>query len=291
MLTRRRALNVFVSGAAVAAVAPLAGCTISVFSDTGDDSTSAAELRTYDAIMASGVLRVGIVTDLKPYSYADDTGVYQGFDVNLARRVAQDMGVAIEFVSVETPNRMMFLQNNRVDMILSCFSVTEDRKEKIDFSECYLRLPTGLLSHTSNPLTNIEEAGSRPIIVTAGSSTELKLATLYPDLNLEKYDSYASSRMAFENNEDSAWGADISDLIAFANQTPGKYVLGVREIGETWYVAPALSKGNTTFLEWLNAEMITLGSENFFHKNYEKTLLDTYGIEYEEIFVVEPGQD
>ena len=51
-----------------------------------------------------------------------------------------------------------------------------------------------------------------------------------------------------------------------------------------------MSKGNESLLNWLNDELKTLGSKNFFHKDYEKTLADTYGVDYEETLVVEPGQ-
>ena len=50
------------------------------------------------------------------------------------------------------------------------------------------------------------------------------------------------------------------------------------------------AKGNETLLAWLNEEIESLGEENFFHADYEETLADTYGLEYEETLVVEGGQ-
>ena len=54
-------------------------------------------------------------------------------------------------------------------------------------------------------------------------------------------------------------------------------------------IAPAVSKGNSTLLNWLNDEIKALGNENFFHKDYEATLVDTYGLDYENSLVVEGG--
>ena len=55
-------------------------------------------------------------------------------------------------------------------------------------------------------------------------------------------------------------------------------------------IAPAVSKGNTTLLDWINDEIKSLGEENFFHKDYEETLVDTYGLDYEDELVVEGGE-
>lgn len=53
---------------------------------------------------------------------------------------------------------------------------------------------------------------------------------------------------------------------------------------------PAVSKGNTTVLDWINEEIKALGEENFFHADYEATLADTYGSDYEDTLVVEGGE-
>ena len=62
------------------------------------------------------------------------------------------------------------------------------------------------------------------------------------------------------------------------------------ELGDLDTIAPAVSKGNDTLLAWVNETMAKLGSEKFFHADYEKTLLDVYGAAYEDTLVVEPGQ-
>ena len=85
-----------------------------------------------------------------------------------------------------------------------------------------------------------------------------------------------------------AWANDNTEVIAFANQNPG-YTVGIASLGSQDTIAPAVSQGNTTVLDWLNEEIQKLGEENFFHKDYEATLVDTYGIDYEDELVVEGG--
>ena len=74
-----------------------------------------------------------------------------------------------------------------------------------------------------------------------------------------------------------------------ARLTPG-YTVGIPSLGSKDTIAPAVSQGNQTLLDWLNEEIKSLGEENFFHKDYEETLVDTYGLDYEDELVVEGGE-
>ena len=86
-----------------------------------------------------------------------------------------------------------------------------------------------------------------------------------------------------------AWANDNTEVIAFALQNKG-YEVGIAELGNQDTIAPAVSKGNKTLLDWINEEIKSLGAENFFHKDYEETLVDTYGKDYEDSLVVEGGE-
>ena len=86
-----------------------------------------------------------------------------------------------------------------------------------------------------------------------------------------------------------AWANDNTEVIAFSLQNEG-YTVGIPSLGSQDTIAPAVSKGNESLLSWLNDEIVSLGEENFFHADYEATLVDTYGTEYEESLVVEGGK-
>ena len=81
---------------------------------------------------------------------------------------------------------------------------------------------------------------------------------------------------------------DNTEVIAFALQNSG-FTVGIPSIGGQDTIAPAVTKGNETLLDWLNSEIKALGSEKFFHKDYESTLAQTYGLDYMESLVVEGG--
>ena len=120
------------------------------------------------------------------------------------------------------------------------------------------------------------------------SSVSTYLIKNYPDIPLQKFDSYATAKEAFENGTSVAWANDNTEVIAFALQNPG-YTVGIPTLGSQDTIAPAVSKGNETLLNWINDEIKSLADEKFFHADYEATLTDTYGLDYEDSLVVEGG--
>lgn len=127
------------------------------------------------------------------------------------------------------------------------------------------------------------------IIVISGTTAETYLIENYPDIPLQKYDSYATAKNALENGNGVAWVNDNTEVIAFALQNDG-YTVGIPSLGSQDSIAPAVSKGNNTLLDWLNEEIVSLGEEQFFHAAYKATLADTYGLDYEDSLVVEGGR-
>lgn len=121
------------------------------------------------------------------------------------------------------------------------------------------------------------------------SSVSTYLIKNYPDIPLQKFDSYATAKEAFENGTSVAWANDNTEVIAFSLQNKG-YTVGIPSIGSNDSIAPAVTKGNDTLLDWINEEIKTLGEEQFFHADYEETLKDTYGSENEDSLVVEGGE-
>ena len=181
-----------------------------------------------------------------------------------------------------------FVSKN-VDLILANFTVTDERAEEVDFALPYMNAALGVVSPDSNVIKSLDNWNSKDqMIVISGTTAETYLTENYPDIPLQKYDSYATAKNALENGNGVAWANDNTEVIAFALQNKG-YTVGISELGNKDTIAPAVSKGNDTLLDWVNEEIKSLGDEQFFHKDYEETLVDTYGKDYEEDLVVEGG--
>ncbi len=272
----------------------LTGCAINAPTSTGDAGAASQDsgdkvYRTLDEIKADGKINIGVFSDKNPFGYVDENGEYQGYDVYFAERIGKDLGVEINYVSTEAASRVEYLETGKVDIVLANFTVTEERAEKVDFALPYMNVALGVVSHEDNVIESLDQIGpDDQVIVISGTTAETYLEKNNPEIKLQKFDTYATAKTSFENGTGVAWANDNTEVIAYSIENEG-YVVGIPSLGSQDTIAPAVSKGNTTLLDWLNDEIKTLGNENFFHADYEATLLDTYGKDYEETLVVEGG--
>lgn len=272
-------------GISTAVILSLAACSGSDSSDGSQNGENSETVyRTLDEIKEDGTIRIGVFSDKSPFGYVDENGQYQGYDIYLGNRLAEDLGAELEYVSTEAANRVEYLETGKVDIILANFTVTQERAEKVDFASPYMNVALGVVSHDDNVITSLDDWNSEDrMVVISGTTAETYLVENYPDIQLQKFDTYANAKNAFENGA-VAWANDNTEVIAFANSNEG-YTVGIESLGSQDTIAPAVSKGNSTLLDWLNDEMETLYAEQFFHEAYEATLLDTYGADFEDTLV------
>lgn len=245
--------------------------------------------RTLDEIKASGTINIGVFSDKNPFGYVDENGEYQGYDVYFARRIGEDLGVTVNYVSTEAANRVEYLETGKVDIILANFTVTPERAEKVDFALPYMNVALGVVSPNSRIIKDLSElTADDQVIVISGTTAEDYLIKNNPEITLQKYDTYANAKNALENGNAVAWANDNTEVIAYALQNEG-YTVGIPSLGSQDTIAPAVTKGNESLLNWINDEIKALAAENFFHKDYEETLVDTYGLDYEDSLVLEGG--
>ena len=254
------------------------------------DSSSKTNYRTIEEIKKDGTINIGVFSDKAPFGYVDENGEYAGYDVYFAERLGKDLGVKINYVSTEAASRVEYLQTGKVDIILANFTVTDERKEQVDFALPYMNVALGVVSHEDHVIKDLDEVqADEQVIVISGTTAETYLTKNYPDIKLQKFDTYAAAKSAFENGTGVAWANDNTEVIAFAAENKG-YTVGIESLGEKDTIAPAVTKGNKTLLDEINNEITSLGKENFFHKAYEETLAETYGSDYEETLVIEGGK-
>lgn len=252
------------------------GCSIQdVKSNVGSD-TSVASFRTLDEIKKSGKIVIGVFSDKSPFGYIDENGKYQGYDIYFAERIAKDLSVAVEYVSADPASRVEFVATGKVDIILANFTVTEERAKRVDFALPYMKVMLGVVSPDNALITDVKQLSGKKLIVVKGTTAETYFEKNYPDVKLQKYDEYADAYNALLDGRGDAFSTDNTEVFAWALSNPG-FKVGIDMLGNMDTVAPAVQKGNTTLLRWLNDEIKALGEENFFHTAYEKTLAPVYG--------------
>jgi polar amino acid transport system substrate-binding protein len=255
-----------------------------------DDTEAAAGFRTLDEIKDAGTVIIGVFSDKAPFGYVDDAGEYQGYDVEFAKRLVEDLGVDVEYVATDPANRVPFLESNKVDIILANFTVTDERAEKVDFTLPYMKVQLGVVSPESALIGDVADLAGKKLIVVKGTTAETFFEAEYPEVELQKYDQYADAYNALLDGRGDAFSTDNTEVLAWAKQNKG-FAVGIDALGNEDTIAGAVAKGNTTLLEFIDSEIATLGEENFFHTDYEKTLEPVYGTDVDpDTLVVEGGQ-
>lgn len=254
----------------------LAGCGTEPAANEEPSSAPAASFRTLDEIKESGKVVIGVFSDKAPFGYVDENGEYQGYDVYFAERLAKDLNVDVEYVSTDPASRVEYAATGKVDIVLANFTVTEERAKQVDFALPYMKVMLGVVSPDSSLITDVEELNGKNLIVVKGTTAETYFEKNYPDVNLQKYDEYADAYNALLDGRGDAFSTDNTEVLAWALSNPG-FTVGIDALGNADTIAPAVGKGNTTLLEWLNDEIVALGEENFFHADYEETLAPVYG--------------
>ncbi len=254
----------------------LAGCKTGSHSNDSQSESNAASFRILDEIKESGKIVIGVFSDKAPFGYVDENGAYQGYDVYFAERIAQDLGVEAEYVSTDPASRVEYVATGKVDLILANFTVTQERAQQVDFALPYMKVMLGVVSPDNNLITDVEDLKGKNLIVVKGTTAETYFEKNYPDIQLQKYDEYADAYNALLDGRGDAFSTDNTEVLAWALSNPG-FTVGIDALGNADTIAPAVQKGNTTLLDWLNGEIETLGKENFFHADYEATLAPVYG--------------
>lgn len=246
--------------------------------------------RTVDQIKKNGTVRIAVFSDKKPFGYVDENGEYQGYDVYFGNRIAKDLGVKVKYVPVEAASRVEVLATGKVDIVLANFTVTPERAEKVDFALPYMKVALGIVSPENALITAPEQLNGKTLIIAKGTTAETFFTKNYPEVKLLKFDLYSEAYNALLDGRGDALSTDNTEVLAWAIENKG-FAVGADSLGSLDTIAPAVQKGNTDLLGWINSEIKSLEKEQFFHADYEATLREVYGKDSDaEALVVEGGK-
>ncbi len=226
---------------------------------------------TVDSIKAAGTIRIAVFGDLPPYGYVKNDGTRAGLDVKLGEQLATDLGVKPDWVQVNADSRVDALNSDKVDVVLANFTVTDDRKQVVDFASPYMKVSIGVASPTDALITDPAQLAGKQLAVTKGTTAEAYFTKNHPEVNLVKFDSKTQQFQAFKDRRVAALADDNSYLFAWAKSNPG-FSVGIKELGDPSFIAPAVKKGNSNLLDWLNTEITKLVDDGFLTKAYDEEL-------------------
>ncbi len=184
---------------------------------------------TYDRVMDSGMVRIGVRNDNPPMSFLDEDGNWVGFDVDLARAVAEQMGVRHELVVVDGTTRISFLQDGSVDMSIASMNHTRSRDDAIDFSITYFWDNQSFLIRTGT-FSSIQELMGKTVAANAGSSAipswqEFSRQMGGPAPEIVEFEDKLAAMQALRDGAVEGYTEDNITLLSLAAGDPGLELL------------------------------------------------------------------
>ncbi|WP_332649155.1 amino acid ABC transporter substrate-binding protein [Lysinibacillus sp. 54212] len=119
---------------------------------------------------SENTLIIGIDDKFAPMGFRDDKNEIVGFDIDYARAVAEEMGMEVKFQPIDWKTKESELISGRIDLIWNGYTITEDRKEKVLFTEPYLANSQVVITLEDSKLTNISDLAGKNVGVQALSS-------------------------------------------------------------------------------------------------------------------------
>lgn len=170
------------TGLAVAAMAAVGALTLTACGGGGAASSSGDKIK------------IGIKFDQPGLGFKDGDN-YKGFDVDVARYVAKELGYGedkIEWISAPSANRENMLQNKQVDMIFATYSITDKRKETVSFAGPYFIAGQDLLVKADSTITGPEDLNGKNLCSVTGSTSAQKVKDQFASkVNLQELPGYA----------------------------------------------------------------------------------------------------
>ncbi len=131
-------------------------------------------------IKARGAIRIAVPQDFPPFGTVGTNMQPQGYDIDMARLIADRLGVKAEIVPVTSANRIPFLQTNKVDLVISSLGKNAEREAVIDFSDAYAPFFNGVFAPAGVNVGKAEDLAGKSIGVTRGAIEDLELTKIAP---------------------------------------------------------------------------------------------------------------
>jgi len=223
-----------------------------------------------------GKLTLGTKFDQPGLAMKNPNGTMSGFDVDVATYVAKELGYSpedIEWKEAPSAQRETLIQNDQVDYIVATYSITDSRKEKVDFAGPYFIAGQGLLVRTDN--TDITGAESlqenKKLCSVSGSTPAQRIKDEYAGVQLQRYDTYSACVEALKNGAIDAVTTDDVILAGYAAQSPGDFKL----VGEPFSVEEygiGLKKGDEELRNKINDAIEQMVADGAWQAAFDKNL-------------------
>ena len=222
-------------------VAVIASSTSAAFADCTND--------TWNKIMDRGTIVVGVKADTRPWGFLDSSGDLVGMEADMAAEVAETMGVELELVGVQSSNRMQFLEQGRIDLMIATMSDRADRREIVGVVQPnYYTSGTNIMAPTALGITEWSDLEGRPVCGKQGAFYNTIVEERY-GAEIIAFTGNAEAKQALRDRRCVAWVFDDSSIAA--DLASGEYeefeMPLVTEDDNPWALAVPLGEESCVF--------------------------------------------
>ncbi|HFI0141247.1 TPA: transporter substrate-binding domain-containing protein [Streptococcus suis] len=219
-----------------------------------DTPTELSNSDQVQAIIERGVLRVGVKQDVPNFGYKNpDTNKFEGMEIDIARKIADELGVDIEFTPVTAQTRGPLLDNGQVDMVIATFTITDERKLLYNFTTPYYTDAVGFLVNKDSGINDIEALDGKNIGVAQGSNTRTLISELADKyglkVNYTELGSYPELSVSLRAHRIDAFSVDQSILSGYLSSK--SQLMDYSFSASNYGIATKLS--NTELNDYLNS--------------------------------------
>jgi putative glutamine transport system substrate-binding protein len=280
--------RVFAFGLVLTFIAAACTSTPTTPSPTVAASSSAStrphfDLATYQySLQTKGKIRIGTQEDNPPFSVKNPaTGKWDGFDVAYGREIAKaifgdtdDPDKYIEYVPVTSATRIPSLTDNKADVIIKTFTINEDRKKQIDFTDVYFRTGQRILVKKDNTTINeVADLAGKTVCAQRGSTSEQNISSATNNAaRLLLLDSYPACLLALQQGQADAVSTDETILFGLVKQDANTKIVGKYFSTEPYGIGVKKSAGGdrTGFVDFLNRTQVAMITSGTWAKIYEQ---------------------
>ncbi|MBN9499480.1 MAG: transporter substrate-binding domain-containing protein [Alphaproteobacteria bacterium] len=211
-----------------------------------------ASAQTIDDIVKRGKLIVAVDVTTPPYGRMGADGSPEGHEPDMARALAKHMGVPVELVPVTTQNRIPFLISNRVDMVISLFSITPERAKQIWFSIPYSFEASVLVAPKGTEVKTLKDLAGKRVSVPRGTIQDTILTDAnIAGINIMRYDDESAAIQAMMSGQAEVVGTGSLVSQQMNQRQPGKDYENKITL-RSFHQGVGIRKGQTDLLQWLN---------------------------------------
>ncbi len=217
-----------------------------------DLPTQMAKESTLRAVLEKGVLRVGVHTTAPPWGYLDENYENVGFDIDIAKLMAETLGVKLELTETENVNRVPFLVTGKVDVVIAVFASTPQRAQSIAFSTPYGPYTLVLVGRKDDTdFKNWTDTAGRKVAAGRGGTVEIAFTKIAPEgTEIVSYETPADCFLALEQGKVDAVGEGYTICAYQVQEHPDWEIKG--EPFTRTFPSMGVRQGDQVWLNWIN---------------------------------------